>query len=215
MKMKRMTTVGRGKMLVNLKTSPVCCSRLVTLKDLVCVRNHRALFASLSLQLSAGQGLLIRGENGAGKSTLLHTLAGILPAAEGHYDLQDFQYIAQGFTLKSHESPYQHLTTWSELWGGDLSLIESSLKAWGIDDPHRPAHSYSVGQRKRVILARLSLVSKRVWLLDEPTSALDDHGKAILKTLVEDHLRTGGCVIACTHDALNWQGCSEMTLEAP
>lgn len=190
-------------------------SLCIIIQDLVCVRNHRALFAPLSLQLSAGQGILIRGENGVGKSTLLHTLAGILPPAQGMCDLQDFHYIAQGFTLKSFESPREHLTTWSELWGGDLALVTSSLKAWGIDDPHRPAHTYSVGQRKRVILARLSLVPKCVWLLDEPTSSLDDHGKAIFKSLVEEHLGKGGCVIACTHDALDWQGCAPMTLEAP
>jgi len=203
-------------MLVNLKTSPgqFCGSPLITLKDLVCVRNHRALFAPLSLQLTPGQGLLIRGTNGVGKSTLLHTLAGILEPAQGFYRLQDFHYVAQGLSLKSFESPFQHLTTWSELWEGDRSLVEQTLKTWGIEDPHRRASAYSEGQRKRVILARLSLTPKPVWLLDEPTSALDDQGKAILKSLVEVHLREGGCVIACTHDDVTWRGCSEMTLEA-
>ena len=45
------------------------------------------------------------------------------------------------------------------------------------------------------------LVTDRlIWLLDEPTASLDAAGDVLVERLVAERLRTGGAVIAATHD---------------
>ena len=65
-----------------------------------------------------------------------------------------------------------------------------------------PARVLSQGQRRRIGLARLSLVVRPLWLLDEPLAALDAAGAELLTRLLNGHLATGGLVVAATHAPL-------------
>ena len=46
-------------------------------------RGGRRLFAGLSLEIAAGEALIVTGPNGAGKSSLLRAIAGFLRLREG------------------------------------------------------------------------------------------------------------------------------------
>jgi heme exporter protein A len=67
---------------------------------------------------------------------------------------------------------------------------------------HIPAAYLSAGQKRRLGLARLSLVRRPVWLLDEPTTSLDAASVERLEGVIERHLASGGLVIAATHQVL-------------
>ncbi len=60
----------------------------------------------------------------------------------------------------------------------------------------------SQGQRRRIGLARLTLVRRPLWILDEPVTALDAAGTGLLATLVAEHLESGGLAVAATHTSL-------------
>ena len=51
-------------------------------------------------------------------------------------------------------------------------------------------------------LARLLLEDRAIWLLDEPASPLDQEGRALLGTLLDQHARRGGIILAAVHDPL-------------
>ncbi|CAN4094640.1 unnamed protein product [Withania somnifera] len=57
----------------------------------------------------------------------------------------------------------------------------------------------SMGQRKRVQLARLLVIDRPIWLLDEPSVALDDEGVKLLEYIIAEHRKKGGIVIVATH----------------
>ena len=55
--------------------------------------------------------------------------------------------------------------------------------------------------KKRLALARLSLSSKKVWLLDEPLNGLDESGIESFKKLIIAHKKSAGAAIIVCHDA--------------
>jgi heme exporter protein A len=65
-----------------------------------------------------------------------------------------------------------------------------------------PLRRLSAGQRRRVALARLSLMDAALWILDEPSSNLDAAGQGLLVELLERHLGTGGLAVVATHQEL-------------
>jgi heme exporter protein A len=65
-----------------------------------------------------------------------------------------------------------------------------------------PARVLSQGQRRRVGLARLSLLARPLWILDEPATALDAEGTAMLAQMIAAHLDRGGLAVAATHAPL-------------
>jgi heme exporter protein A len=60
----------------------------------------------------------------------------------------------------------------------------------------------SQGQKRRVGLARLALVRRKLWVLDEPATALDASGVAMLADMMAAHLDRGGLAVAATHAPL-------------
>jgi heme exporter protein A len=75
-----------------------------------------------------------------------------------------------------------------------------------------PVRELSAGQRRRVALARLLAAPRALWLLDEPTAALDAEGQATFKKVADEHLSSGGIVIATTHLPLQFSKTSEIQL---
>ena len=65
-----------------------------------------------------------------------------------------------------------------------------------------PARVLSQGQRRRIGLARLSLLPRPLWILDEPVTALDAAGAELLARIVAGHLAKGGLAVAATHAPL-------------
>jgi heme exporter protein A len=65
-----------------------------------------------------------------------------------------------------------------------------------------PLRWLSAGQRRRVALARLTLMDAALWILDEPGSNLDSAGQQLLHHLLERHLHSGGAAVVATHQAL-------------
>jgi heme exporter protein A len=69
-----------------------------------------------------------------------------------------------------------------------------------------PARALSMGQRRRIGLARLALVPRRLWILDEPAAALDTAGVALLCDMIGVHLARGGMAIIATHQDIALAG---------
>ncbi|RME62016.1 MAG: ATP-binding cassette domain-containing protein [Alphaproteobacteria bacterium] len=94
-------------------------------------------------------------------------------------------------------------------------MVAQALEALGIAAlAPLPVRLLSEGQARRVALARVIASHATLWLLDEPNTALDEDARQRLARLVNDHLASGGAVIAATHSPLKFFGAVTIRLGA-
>jgi heme exporter protein A len=178
-----------------------------------CVRGGREVFSDLDFEASSGEALAVTGPNGSGKTSLLRLIAGLLIIADGSIDLEGGEaeltlpeqahYLGHRDALKPALSVLENLSFWRDFLGGEAADIRENLATVGLGHAmHLPAAYLSAGQRRRLSIARLSVVRRPIWLLDEPTSALDGAGQGMFARLMADHLARGGLIIAATHTPL-------------
>jgi len=173
------------------------------------------VFANISFNLAANEGLFLRGANGSGKTSLLMVLAGFLPYS-GVLQIttpddeipasQMMHFIGHQNAIKKELSLRQNLQFWSDMYGGDKSSIIDALDEAGLYGLENFAAGHlSTGQKHRLSLCRLLVSPRPLWLLDEPTSALDQQGDKWVADLIARHLQDGGMVIAATHRQIDLQ----------
>jgi macrolide transport system ATP-binding/permease protein len=145
------------------------------------------------IRLGARGRLLLCGSNGAGKSTLLRVLAGQLAPDTGTLMVASgarVGLLAQEDDWNPERTPTDVLGKW------DLDQV----RATGLlpdADLGRPLGQLSVGQRRRVALARVLLGRPSVLLLDEPTNNLS---VTLVDELSDALLGAPAAVVLVTHD---------------
>jgi len=180
-----------------------------------CTRAGRRVFDGLEFALGAGEALLLRGANGSGKSSLLRQLCGLLPIEHGLLrwraqviDANDASYRAElaylghGNALSAELTALENLRAALALAGVriDEAACRRELEVLGLArHADREARRLSMGQRRRVALARVLLSQRRLWLLDEPDAGLDAAGLALLDQRLAAHRASGGLAIVATH----------------
>ena len=180
----------------------------ITAENLSCERGGRTVFSNQNFALGSGEFLQLTGPNGSGKSSLLRLLAnlgepslGKITLADGAPDLtlgQQAHYIAHSDASKSALTVTENLIFWRDfLGGGDLQQALGAVNLSALAD--YPVALLSAGQKRRLALARLALVSRAIWLLDEPSVGLDEASQKLLVALMSGHLKAGGLIAAATH----------------
>ncbi|MFE9683969.1 ribosomal protection-like ABC-F family protein [Streptomyces sp. NPDC006285] len=151
------------------------------------------------LAITPGERLLITGPNGAGKSTLLRVLAGDLAPDRGTVRRAEHT----GW-LRQDELPRQPrrpvLAEFAEGRPGHPDEYEEELLALGLfrrAELALPVGSLSVGQRRRIDLARLVTRPVDLLLLDEPTNHLSPLLVEELEAALAGYT---GAVVIVTHD---------------
>lgn len=201
----------------------------LSIEHLACIREQRLLFADLSLQLHAGDLLIIEGSNGSGKSTLLRLLTGLTTPTAGqiHWQQQsimnnavyreNMHYIGHLNGIKSGLTVEENLSLMQHLAGTSSSDHHTAiLNTLGLHD-HRGhlARHLSAGQKRRLALAKLFSLKKPLWLLDEPLTAIDTATETLFITQLEQHLQAGGMAVISTHHPIPLQYRSIKKLRLP
>lgn len=159
-------------------------------------RGGRVLFEDLNLELAPGEALEVAGPNGSGKSSLIRLAAGLLATGAGHVERSACALADDNIAL-DRELPLRRAL---EFW---VRSPGEAIAALGLQQLEQvPVRLLSSGQLKRATLARVAASSSPLWLLDEPLNALDAQSADRLSNLIATHLRSGGSVLAASHQRL-------------
>lgn len=174
---------------------------MLQVTGLACARGGIPLLADVSFQVAAGQALILRGPNGIGKTSLLRTLAGLQPPLAGQIDYPEGQgaYASHADGVKAALSVTENLQFWADMHGRPLD--QTAFAHFDLEAlRQRPAGTLSAGQKRRLGLARLGVIGRKVLFLDEPTVSLDRVAvRQFCAWLSGVHLARGGCAVIATH----------------
>ena len=127
---------------------------------------------------------------------------------------EQVHYLGHQDALKPSLSVSENLAFWVDFLGGGTA--DKALAMVGLDRlADLPTLYLSAGQRRRLSLARLAAVERRIWLLDEPTSALDASAQTMLTDLMRSHLAAGGLIIAAAHGPIGLEAAKDLRLGEP
>ncbi|MGH1406463.1 MAG: heme ABC exporter ATP-binding protein CcmA [Rhodomicrobiaceae bacterium] len=183
-------------------------------------RGNRLLIKDLNFSLKKGESLLITGPNGVGKTTLIRSIAGFIEPLTGkityHHQTQTnnqshkpedddenirehIHYIGHKNGIRTSLTVLENLEFWQSFFGS-VTDLKKIIKTYFLESLiNIPAGYLSAGQKRRLGLARLSIVERTIWLLDEPTVSLDEMSANIVANAANDHLKRGGILVAATH----------------
>ncbi|MEV7053535.1 ABC-F family ATP-binding cassette domain-containing protein [Streptomyces anulatus] len=152
-----------------------------------------------SLRVASGARLLVTGENGAGKTTLLRVLAGDLTPDAGTVTRRArIGYLPQ--ELPARPTRRTLLATFAAGRPGFPDEYADELLALGLfrpEDLDVPVASLSVGQQRRLALARLVTRPADLLVLDEPTNHI---ALSLVEELEQALDQYRGAVVVVSHD---------------
>lgn len=174
----------------------------------------------VSLEIQAGEVVVLLGPSGSGKSTLLNIMGGLdLPTAGSlHFkgeELTRFNeraltvyrrdhvgFVFQFYNLIPSLTAYENVALVTEISDKPMSPDEA-LAVVGLKDRarHFPAQ-LSGGEQQRVAIARAIAKRPDVLLCDEPTGALDSKtGALVIQALLDVNKQIGTTTLIITHNA--------------
>ncbi|MCM1401804.1 MAG: ABC transporter ATP-binding protein [Bacteroides sp.] len=171
----------------------------------------RNVLAGLTTSIGSGIHLLL-GENGAGKTTLLHIIAGLLipgkpdectvngeiPGKRLPSLMQEIFFVSDNMTF-----PFKTIADMVHLHAPyypnfDPEMLRQNLTTFGISET-APIDSFSLGNRKKAILAYAFSLRTSVLLLDEPANGLDITAKQLTLSMMSKCIDASQTVILSTH----------------
>ncbi len=174
----------------------------------------------VSLDLHAGELLVLLGASGSGKSTLLNILGGLDVASSGSlhfrnqclstagaHELTQYRrdhvgFVFQFYNLISSLTARENVALVTDIARSPMRP-EDALALVGLESRmnHFPAQ-LSGGEQQRVAIARAIAKRPQILLCDEPTGALDARtGRLVLGVLEQVSRETGTSMAIITHNA--------------
>ena len=184
----------------------------------------------ISMEIAAGEFVVMVGPSGCGKSTLLRMIAGLEEVTAGEVAIdgrvvnrvepkdRNIAMVFQNYALYPHMSVYDNLAYGLKIRGLPKGEIEKRVRdaatTLGLDKLlERHPRELSGGQRQRVAMGRAIVREPLVFLFDEPLSNLDAKLRVQMRAELQAlHHRQGTTTLYVTHDQVEAMTLAERML---
>jgi ABC-2 type transport system ATP-binding protein len=170
--------------------------------------------AGLDLHLRQGELFGLLGPNGAGKSSTIRVLIGQRRPSQGHVTVAGHDIVRDWAKIKplfgyvpDRENHFEefsgrrNLEIFAGLYRAPTGRIDECLEMVELDESASVAvRAYSLGMRRKLLLARALLHHPRLLYLDEPTANLDIHSAALVRRILRTLVADGVTVLLTTHN---------------
>lgn len=170
--------------------------------------------AGLDLEVRRGELFGLLGPNGAGKSSTLRVLIGQRPPSAGAVRVLGRDVVRDWQTIKplfgyvpDRENHFEEFTgernlrLFAQLYGVPAARVDECLALVELSEAARlPVSAYSLGMRRKLLLARALLHRPPLLYLDEPTANLDIHSAELVHRVLRRLVADGGTVVLTTHN---------------
>ena len=175
----------------------------------------------VDLQIESGQVFGFLGPNGAGKSTVIKLLTTLIPPSNGKISILGIDSAKHPLEIRkkigvvlqqpSYEptlSAEKSLEKYGMMWNIDKKTrkirTEELLSAFGLEEIRKKKmDDLSIGQRRRVQVAREFMHDMELLFLDEPTVGLDPAARRKLLDFLKEQVKNSGLTIFYTTHVLS------------
>lgn len=170
---------------LKLTTLPPPSHRLVTLRNVQILYNDQPANRPITFDVLAGERVALQGANGCGKSSILKLICGeplsFTGTMERNRQLQ-ISYISQ--TSEHLQGTLQDYAYQQQI---DLSQFITILNKLDFSRTQieQPMESYSMGQKKKVLLAASLCQQSHLYIWDEPLNYIDIYSRFQLEEVIQ------------------------------
>jgi heme exporter protein A len=167
----------------------------------------------VSLEIAAGECVVLAGRNGSGKTTFLRIAARLVRPSSGSITFLDKKndaitatsqtgFVAHATMVYDELTAEENLLLFAQLLGiaEPAARAESLLAEVGLADRRKSlVRTFSRGMRQRMAIARVLLNEPSVLLLDEPATGLDPQGVSWLAGTLRQMRDAGRTILMSLH----------------
>ena len=175
---------------------------ILKLKDVHKKFNNREILKGVEFEIRGKDHVLLRGENGSGKTTIVRIATGLIKPDSGEVKIGE--NVNWGYFAQEHEilNPQNNVEEEFLATPRLKKLDRDPRKTLGTflfsgSDVFKKVSSLSMGERVRLIFAKLTNQKSELLILDEPTNHLDIFSREIIESSLMDF---EGAILMISHD---------------
>ena len=167
----------------------------------------------VSLEIAAGECVVLAGRNGSGKTTLLRIAARLARPSSGSVSFVNSRgekneallpagFVAHATMVYDELTAEENLLLFARLQGiaGPAEHAAKLLREVGLEERRKfLVRTFSRGMRQRVAIARALLNEPAVILLDEPATGLDPQGVSWFAGTIRELRDSGRTILMSLH----------------
>ena len=171
--------------------------QFVNAEDFTIKYDEIKIFKPINFIIESGDCIVLKGDNGSGKSSILKTILGEDMAWQGKLD------IARGLTISYVPQKFQYvkgsINDFVRDEGLDKTMFLTILRKLGFSriQFEIPIENFSMGQKKKIFLAKSICEEAHLFIWDEPLNYIDVISRIQIENMILEYSPT---MIIVEHD---------------